>query len=234
MDGREHPVRYALIRAYSVDDNSNPMDDPVIRETYTDSDGNYGMLLKKDKSSSPLLYVKAFTQAVAGVYAGTTSRICSVRDDVLHEVYSLKSPPNPRPWYDTLTINMKAAASGGEFMVYDSVVEGFHKAKTFFDIEPNEIVVFWPSSDNGSYYDPDSGIHISQEDRGDRDVAMHEYGHYIAQVAGFAQGDVSAPPMHYWNIDLRYSPSNRTDGASEKPGVPRSLGHTVQRRNAIW
>lgn len=211
MNGGEHPVRYARIRAHSADDNSDPMDDSVIRETCTDADGNYGMLLPKDKSSSPLLYVKAFTQAVEGAYAGTTSAICSVRDDVFHEVYSVKSPLNPRPSYESLILNVKAAASGGEFMVYDSVVEGFHKARTFFDIEPNEIVVFWPSSDNGTYYDPNSGIHVGQADRGDRDVIMHEYGHYVARLGGFAQGDVGDHPTHSWNTDLRYDSSNRTE-----------------------
>jgi hypothetical protein len=48
LDGGGHPVRYALIRAYGVDDNSNPMDDPVMREAYTDADGNYGNSAPKE------------------------------------------------------------------------------------------------------------------------------------------------------------------------------------------
>jgi hypothetical protein len=169
------------------------------------------ILLQKSGNGSSQVYLKAFTQAVAGAYGGTTGKICSVRDDVLHEIYSLKSPSYAHPRDGSLTVNMRATQGGGEFMVYDSVVEGFHKAKTFFGLEPNEIAVFWPSSDNGTYYDPNGGIHIGREDRGDRDVIMHEYGHYVAQLGHFAQGDVGDHPMHYWDIDLRFSPSNRTE-----------------------
>ncbi len=204
-----HPVRYALVRVYDVDGDNDPLDDRVVGETYTDQDGNYSILILMDEKSGRQVYVKAFTQAVPGVYAGTTSRICSVQDDVLHQVYSLKSPLYPHPQEASLTASM--TTQGGEFMVYDSVIEGFHKAKTFFGIEPNEITTYWPSSDNGTYYDPNSGIHIAQGDRGDRDVVMHEYGHFVAQLANFAQGAVGDHPMHYWNIDLRYSPANRIE-----------------------
>jgi len=210
LESWEHPVRYALVKVYDADDNNNPLDDRVIGETSTDQNGNYGVLILADSRSGQRVYIKAFTQVAAGVYAGTTSTICSVRDDVLHEVYSLKSSLYPHPRDASLTANM-TALPGGEFIVYDSVVEGFHKARTFFGIEPNEITTYWPTSDNGTYYDPNSGIHIAQEDRGDRDVIMHEYGHYVAQLGNFAQGDVGAHPMHYWRIDLRYSPSNRTE-----------------------
>ncbi len=209
LENWQHPVRYGLVKVYDADDNTNPLDDRVIGETYTDQDGNYGSLVLMDDKSGRQVYVKAFTQAVPGAYAGATSGVCSVRDDVLQEVYSLKSSLYGHPRDTSRTISMTAYT--GEFMVYDSVIEGFHKAKTFFGIEPNEIVTYWPSSDGGTYYEPGGGIHIAQGDRGDRDVIMHEYGHYVAQLGNFAQGDVGDRPQHYWNIDLRYSPSNRIE-----------------------
>ncbi len=96
-------------------------------------------------------------------------------------------------------------------MVCDSVIEGFHKAKTFFDVNLPEITTYWPSSEDSSYYVSSVGIFIAQDDRGDRDVIMHEYGHYIAETYGFAQGSVGEDSIHYWNLDLRYNPVERTD-----------------------
>lgn len=209
LDGWTHPVRYVVIRVYAADDNSNPLDDRMIREAYADADGNYGVLLQKDAGEGGRIYIKAFPQASANALQGTSSTICSVRDDVLREIYSLKSPLYSYPKDTSLVANMQPSQAGGEFLVYESIVESFLKARAFFGIDPNEIAVYWPSSDNGTYYDPDSGIHIAKEDRGDRDVIMHEYGHYVADLGGFAQGDVGDFPMHYWRIDLRYSPSNR-------------------------
>ena len=78
---------------------------------------------------------------------------------------------------------------------------------------------YWPfhslhieySSEYGSYYDPcDQTIHIAQDDRRDRDVIMHEYGHYVADANGFAMGDVGDNPGHYWNADLRSEPVFRS------------------------
>jgi hypothetical protein len=40
---------------------------------------------------------------------------------------------------------------------------------------------------------------------------MHEYGHYIADVFDFTQGDVGDNPIHYWIGDLRNYPIQRTD-----------------------
>lgn len=97
------------------------------------------------------------------------------------------------------------------FLVFDSMVEAFIRAKTYFGIEMEGIAAYWPSKDNGTYYYPSEGIFICSDDEWDRDIILHEYGHYIAEVYNFAQGDVGENPTHYWDEDLRYSPVSRTE-----------------------
>jgi hypothetical protein len=108
-------------------------------------------------------------------------------------------------------VNLHSPNSAGAFMVYDSLVEGFHKTKVFFNAELDAIAAYWPSSDGGTYYWPGEGIWVARYDRGDRDVIMHEYGHYVADSHGFALGSVGLNPFHYWNLDLRFYPYLRTN-----------------------
>ena len=211
MWGALHPIRYALVEIHADDNNNDPLDDRLIGQTHTDNNGDYGIVLT-DQAGGHDIYVKVLSEAVAGAYPGTTGKICVVKDDVLDETYSVASPLYPHPRDSSVMVNMTAPGSGGEFMVYDSVIEGFHKTKTFFGIELDEVAAYWPCSEDTSYYDPcNLGIYISQDDRGDRDVIMHEYGHHIAQIYEVAQGPVGDNPVHFWNADLRYEPVGRTD-----------------------
>lgn len=205
--GRKHPIRYALVEMYA-DDNNN---DRLIGQTHTDRNGDYGVVLSNDENQGRDIYVRVLCHAVACVYPGTTSKICTLIDDVLNETYSLASPLYSRPRDSSVVINMTAPNSGGEFMVYDSIIEGFHKAKTFFGIELEGVTTYWPSEADASYFDPrEAGIYISQDDRGDRDVIMHEYAHYIADTYGVGQGPVGENSGHYWDRDLREEPEWRT------------------------
>jgi hypothetical protein len=208
---QQHPIRYALVKICEADNNYDPLDDPVIGQTHTGSGGYYSLTVLNDAGSDRQIYVKVFTEAVSRAYPGTTGGICQVKDDVFDQTYYLKSPLYPHPQDSSLVVNMTALPTGGEFMVYDSVIEGFHKARTFFGIELGEITTYWPCSDDQSYYVPSEGIFIAQDDRGDRDVIMHEYGHYIAEAYAFAQGSVGDNPVHFWDLDLRSNPVYRTD-----------------------
>jgi hypothetical protein len=210
-DGRDHPVRYSRLDVYEADKNDNSLDDRLIAQTHTDGSGNYGIILQNAGQSGREIYVKVFAQGMSGACPGTTSQICSVKDDIFGEIYTLQSSLYPHPGNSFVIVDITAPNSGGEFMVYDSVVEGFTKAKTFFGIDLPEIVTYWPGSDDGTYYAASSGIFIGQSDRGDRDVIMHEYGHYVADVYHFAQGPVGNNPVHYWNADLRRYPVQRSN-----------------------
>ena len=130
---------------------------------------------------------------------------------MLKQLYSLRSANYPYPLAGSVTIPMLSLCAAGEFMVYDSVVEGFEKARQFFGVELEEIPTYWPTSDGQTYYVPEEGIFVSKDDRGDRDVIMHEYGHFLADSRGFGLGSVGQDPIHYWNLDPRIRPTNRTE-----------------------
>jgi hypothetical protein len=90
-----HPIRYARVKIYNADTDTDPLNDRLLAETATDGDGNFGVVLVHEQTSGPQIYVKVFTEGVSGAYPGTTSTICTVKDDVLKSLYSLKSPLCP-------------------------------------------------------------------------------------------------------------------------------------------
>lgn len=210
---QEQPIRYALVEVYAEDNNNDPLDDSLLGQTHTDQDGIYALILANDGNSGRDIYVKVLSEGVSGAHPGTTSKMCTLKDAVLDEVYALVSDLHPHPGSSSVVIDMTSPRfEGGEFMVFDSIVEGFSKARTFLNIELDELKAYWPGEAKVSYFDPDMmEIYISQGDRGDRDVIMHEYAHYIADVYGVAQGEVGDDSTHYWDQDLRGVPSNRTD-----------------------
>ncbi|MBN2183245.1 MAG: hypothetical protein JW715_15145 [Sedimentisphaerales bacterium] len=205
------PVRYASLEIYDNQNTESQVDDLIIGQTHTDHNGNYGVVVSDNVQGNNEIYVKVFTKGRSGAYPGTSSMICDVRDEVFGEIYFLESPLYPHPQDSSVVIDMRAVGEVGAFLVYDSIVEGFHKAKTFFDIEMEDITTYWPNSYDLSFYDPERGIFIAENDKRDRDVIMHEYGHYIAQVCNFTQGSVGDNPMHYWDEDLRCIPVERTE-----------------------
>lgn len=203
-DGGEHPIRYALVEICDGDTEQ------TLKTTYTDGNGNYSVRVPGDGQMAQDVYVGVYTEGVSGAYPDVASSICSVRDDVFGEPYHLQSDLYANPDDSALTVDMCAPNSGGEFMVFDSIVEGFCKAREFFDVELKEVAVFWPSDGEQSYYDPCAvEIHLAQGDRGDRDVIMHEYGHYLTHTYDFAKGEVGDNGIHYWNADLRSHPIYR-------------------------
>ncbi len=209
--GWSHPVRYARVEVFEADDDADPANDLLMAETYTDGDGHYGVLPTSTPNSGAEIYVKVYTDGVSGACPGTTSAICTVKDDVLKRPYGLKSIPQPYALESSTTISLRSPKNHGEFMVYDSIVEGFLKTKELFGAELDPIIAYWPSSDNGTYYVPSEGIFLERYDRGDRDVILHEYGHYVADAHSFALGSVGLDPIHYWNVDLRFQPTYRTN-----------------------
>lgn len=208
------PIRYALVQVFEDDGNGDSLDDVLVWQTFTDPNGNYSLILPSDEDRPGDIYVKILTEGVSGAYPGSDSSLCSLRDDVFGETYSLVSPVHAHPQEASVVINMTAPDSG-EFVVFDSIVEGFIQANALFEIEPNEpneVMAYWPSEDGFSYFDPcDQGLYVAQGDRCDRDVIMHEYGHYVAEICGVGLGPVGDNAVHYWDEDLRDEPVWRTE-----------------------
>jgi hypothetical protein len=211
--GRQHPVRYAQVEIYEGQDEPG---DPEIARTHTDASGYFGMVMPQAEGQDRPVYVKVRTKGVSGAYPGTTSAICEVRDGVLETPYLFRSLLYELPADESLTISMIVPNTSGGFTAYDSVVEGFHKAKTFFGIELDPVTTYCPSPYNGTFYIPgEASIHISEDDWGDRDVILHEYGHFLAEACNFAQGEVGEYNQHYWNSDLRWTPRSHSNAQAQ-------------------
>ncbi len=205
------PVRFATVQIFEDDHNNDSLDDLLVGQTFTDPNGNYGIILSDDENREYDIYIRVLTEGVSGDDPDTMSKICRLQDDVFYETYARVSASYPHPRHGSVVINM-TAPDEGEFLVFDSIVEGYSKAKTFLGVEPNEISVYWPCEAGLSYFDPcEMGIYISQDDRRDRDVIMHEYGHYVAHPFGVGVGPVGDNPVHYWDGDLREEPVFRID-----------------------
>ena len=76
----------------------------MIGETCTDGDGNYGIRLTTDAANGPEVYVKILHGGGLGACPGTTSKICTVRDHVLKQLYSLRTINYPYPVAGSVTI----------------------------------------------------------------------------------------------------------------------------------
>jgi hypothetical protein len=202
------PVRYALLKVY---DKNSATSNREIGQTITDENGNYGVVVLYDGNSGQNIYVEVSSDTISGAYPGTKGKMCSVKSESNNMLYIYKSLEYSHPHNLSRNIDILMPASWRPFMVFDSMVEAFIQAKTYFNIEMEEITAYWPSSNNGTYYYPSNGIYICKDDEWDRDIILHEYGHYIAEVYNFAQGDVGENPTHYWDKDLRYNPVPRTN-----------------------
>ena len=210
-DYNNQAIRYALVKFSDTIRVENSYESRYIGQTYTDNAGNYGAIVPIDELSTTYVRVHVLTKSGSDVYPGANSAICTVMSETLEQVYRYTSRTYIHPQGGSLIVNMTIPDNWRPFLVFDSIIQSFHKAKKFFGIEMEEINTYWPSQANASYYYPDVGIFISRDDEWDRDLIMHEYGHYIATVYDFAQGDVGDDPRHYWDYDLRYHPVDRTE-----------------------
>lgn len=227
-----HPIRYALVSVWDSGARGNdPSDDNELgRTTYTDHNGNYGLAIPTNAPVGRQVYVRVYTKGTIRIhaegpqdqYAGFDREVCDVRSsDYLSngvpklgtsELYNGQSAASEHPRNSSVEVNLTVPDSEGSnrgaFNVFDSVVEGFIKAREFFDVNLPHIVTYWPGPNENSYYRNGGAIFFEQEDRGDRDTIMHEYGHYIAHEYDFAQGFGGDDPNHWWGRDLRYSADN--------------------------
>ncbi len=212
--GVPQPIRYAYVK---IMDGNNVSGDTILATTYTLSDGTYSAVVTNYKPNGLDLFVKVMAGGGAGAYPGTTSYITAVKDSS-GNVQFHKSSINPHNVMSDLIFNLNDANirdannTGGAFSVYDSFVEGFTKVYQKFGLQMDGIIAYWPDS-TGTNFNSIGNIpqnfRILQGDRWDRDVILHEYGHYVACVRNFAQGDVGTSngavyATHKWNQDLRF------------------------------
>ncbi|MCK4761701.1 MAG: fibronectin type III domain-containing protein, partial [Candidatus Aminicenantes bacterium] len=212
-----HPIRYAEVKVF---DGISPLG-----TTSTDGNGNYTIEVNNIDSgdgSGADIKVEVYSKGVGGAYPGTSSNFGIVKpgpeeSDQPWSTFSEIKNDNLKP---DLEINLTAETFGsdaGAFSVYDAIVEAFIKTFTIYSQEMPGIMVIWQEpppelGGEGTCYDPNSGkIYLVMEDRWDRDVILHEYGHYIQDRFGFQNGLVGGDTDHAWDQDLTNYPVGRTD-----------------------
>ncbi len=214
--GGKNPVRYALVRVF---DDVEGLFDRKIGETYTTNTGNYNITISNDDLSGRNIYVVVYTD---GYYPeGSYRNISKVKETEFRNVYNCKKTHILSTLDSSVQINLDISNVSnnkdnvGAFNVYDSIVEGYVKAKgKLSNVKLPEIMTYWPGPKSFSFYYSGSdeyagpGIYIEQEDRYDRDTIIHEYGHYIQHKNDFAWGYAGSSSDHGWNTDLRDYPES--------------------------
>ncbi len=215
INGASRPIKYAKIE---IRDRDLVFDD--VYETYTNGSGNYDITIQNreiDGSGADLIITLFAQGSVAGNPFANHS-IAVVRDPDIEVIYFF-STDETTPYYENnqsedLNINFtfNNHPENGAFSIYDSIVEGYLLVHQYFSETMPSIDVWWESS--STFYrsgGEQSGIHLVLGDRWDRDVILHEYGHFIQHTFGFQLGSVGSSTSHTWEADLRNWPVNRTD-----------------------
>ena len=65
---KRYPIRYARVKIYEDDHNTNPLDDHVIMETYTDHAGYFGILLPEAANDGQAIFVRVFAEGAEEAY----------------------------------------------------------------------------------------------------------------------------------------------------------------------
>ncbi|MDP3441599.1 MAG: fibronectin type III domain-containing protein, partial [Ignavibacteria bacterium] len=209
-----HPLRYAKVKVY---DKNLLFPDELLATTATDASGNYSISITSSESDGPDIYIECLTEGIDNFPSGS-SGIADVKDDILSFTYYSETRGYVLENSKTnSTISFTIANAGsdaGNFAVYDSFVEGWIKAKQYLNITIPKAIVYWPSSNtrkvNRFWLEY---IEIIQDDRYDRDVILHEYGHFVDSKFGLVNGYGGD---HSWGTNMTGEVTNYSDQNSHK------------------
>jgi uncharacterized protein (TIGR03437 family) len=208
-DGGTAPVRLALVKLF-VD---IPLaSDLELSSSQTDVNGEVSFRVPQ-ANLRDTLYLQVFTRD-AGF------KIASVEDPfpLIGGVHLAESSRFTLPAAATVTFgiwNVAGAGQNGPFLVFDAAVEGYLIATQIARVDPPLIRVYFPvrnllsliakPGDIDAHYNPATREIFLADLYGDSpDVVLHEYGHFLADVAGFwgpAGGD------HEWPFTQRIPPA---------------------------
>lgn len=189
--GGTAPVRLALVKLF--------VDIPFARDvqlssSQTDVNGEVSFRVPQ-ANLRDTLYVQVFSQD-----AGFD--ITSVEDPLLG-LHSAESSHFTLPAATTVTFgtwNVAGAGQNGPFLVFDAAVEGYLIAKDVLNFTARAIKVNFPVrnwlglftkpyDDDACFNCPghEGEIDIGELYQDSPDVVLHEYGHFLAALAGFSQ-----------------------------------------------
>jgi len=204
QDNIPQPIRLATVRAFDLSYPFPPY------AASTDLDGYYTITIANDADGDGV---------GADVHLWVETQGFGLVNPVPWLVHDMVAVVDPGTGYthknDTLIINNTSPSlyidliaenelsTDGAFSVFDAAIEAYQQSYNVFGATMPMVEIHWPEPPGETYYVPSTSlIHIAREDRWDRDVICHEYGHYVAHQYGFAQGAV-ASGIHIWDVDNR-------------------------------
>ncbi len=190
-------ARVELVRKTSSDSK-------VLQIGSTNEWGDYRFSTPADSSLRITdCYVRVLTEGPSDPQSSLAS-IVEVLDGVFKTPYYAVSTPftvavdSPRVKLDMV---VDESVDWGACTVFQHIVNGWLLTREQLEVSLDKVVVLWPSS-YSSYGDT---IRILQGDRWDRDVVLHEYGHFVDRqfkITETSGGD------HFLdeNLSTRYDP----------------------------
>jgi hypothetical protein len=199
------PLMYGLVELLSKE----PSGLKILHRTSTDYSGKYKIEIVQDSSLyGQDAYVRISTKGMAGYPEGSTGMV-EVLDEIFKEPYFAVSDPftirSDLSGALNLDIIINESVDWGACSVFEHIVHGWLLTKEELGINLEKVVALWPSS-YSTYSDT---IRVLQSDRWDRDVVLHEYGHFVDQ-----QYHITKTPGgdHFFDENL----SNRYDEETAK------------------
>ena len=179
------PIRYAKVKIGVTGFNNDVV-------THTDAFGEYSKTITITVSS-PDITVKVYTVGVTGEPIGSDG-ITDLEKDVLFgsTFYMEETEEDVTSNIQIDIFELTGNTDLGAFAIFDSFVEGWVETNSQLNVQLDKIESRWPSS-SGSYYTWPfwffgNKIHILQGHEFERDVILHEYGHYIDQEFDLFEG----------------------------------------------
>ena len=169
------PFKYSEIRLVCKQSNGAM----VVAKTITNSDGNFSLSIPHDENLyDKEMYILSYTRSFISLPEKSIG-IAEVLDEISRKPYYCSSATfavSSANWGNIqIKIQIKETVDQGACSVFQSFVQGWLLVKENLGIEMKKVVVMWPS-----YYSTYSDtIRVLQGDRWDRDVLLHEYGHFV-------------------------------------------------------
>jgi hypothetical protein len=213
LDGSEHGIRRAKVEIRS----SGFISSSVIAADATDDDGSFDVAIDSSQAGADTtIFARMYSEDRS---SGGGSVITTVVDNGLilkPTFYADSASQKLRSGSTTVTLLKTNVDSGGQntpFYIYDSIVEGYLIATEVLQRSPSvPVKVYYPTrgalgiiDDTDAHYSGNE-ISIGKQYTSDRDVILHEYGHFIADQNGFTQtqGGCHSIPFGHVNVSLAW------------------------------
>jgi len=185
--GFDLPARNARVEIWDSDGGNILNPDDFLGATETDSDGRYSLMVYNTEDSGVDLFIRVFTYNSATY---VTPYVWGPPE----RSFGVQSPTLLVDWIDTTArIDLRVPAEDrASFRVFDVCVEAWTQVEYLFGLRLPRLPVEYPAF-VPTLYDPTTGwMHVNTADAWAERIVFHEYGHFVGDERGFANGGFRA------------------------------------------